>query len=241
MDVDELRGPGRAARAAPGAAHHPLRAAAVAAAAGRRALRAPTPRSAPDGGRADAGPSPTHRLGGPRPTSAELDGASADLLRSMLATVVGPGRRGHDGRRPQDRRRRPGRDDRGLPGVPALPVACRKLTIFGSARTLPDDPVYVLARDLAAATWPSAGWMVVTGAGPGIMAAGLEGAGRERSLRRQHPAAPRAGGQPVHRPGPEAGRDALLLHPQAHAHQGVPRLRRAARAASAPRTSASSC
>ena len=56
-----------------------------------------------------------------------------------------------------------------------------KVTIFGSARTLPEDPLYVqtreLARDLA-----DAGWMVVTGAGPGIMAAGAEGAGPERSI-----------------------------------------------------------
>lgn len=56
-----------------------------------------------------------------------------------------------------------------------------KVTIFGSARTLPDDPLYVQARDLAAAL-ASLGWMVVTGAGPGIMAAGAEGAGAERSI-----------------------------------------------------------
>ena len=57
----------------------------------------------------------------------------------------------------------------------------RKLTMFGSARTRPEDPVYVLARTLAARL-ASADWMVVTGAGPGIMAAGLEGAGREHSF-----------------------------------------------------------
>ena len=52
----------------------------------------------------------------------------------------------------------------------------RKMTMFGSARTRPDDPVYILARNLAAHL-AAADWMVVTGAGPGIMAAGLEGAG----------------------------------------------------------------
>jgi uncharacterized protein (TIGR00730 family) len=57
----------------------------------------------------------------------------------------------------------------------------RKITMFGSARTKPDDPVYILARDLAASL-AAAGWMVVTGAGPGIMAAGLEGAGREHAF-----------------------------------------------------------
>jgi uncharacterized protein (TIGR00730 family) len=57
----------------------------------------------------------------------------------------------------------------------------RKVTFFGSARTSPDDPAYHQARRLAARL-ADAGWMVVTGAGPGIMAAGMEGAGRARSL-----------------------------------------------------------
>ena len=57
----------------------------------------------------------------------------------------------------------------------------RKLTMFGSARTLPADPVYLLARDLASRL-AGAGWMVVTGAGPGIMAAGHEGAGRDHAF-----------------------------------------------------------
>jgi len=56
-----------------------------------------------------------------------------------------------------------------------------KATIFGSARTLPDDPSYTQARDLARLL-AHHGWMVVTGAGPGIMAAGLEGAGRSHSF-----------------------------------------------------------
>ena len=56
-----------------------------------------------------------------------------------------------------------------------------KVTIFGSARTLPDDPLYIQTRRLAA-DLAGAGWMVVTGAGPGIMAAGMEGAGRESSF-----------------------------------------------------------
>ena len=56
-----------------------------------------------------------------------------------------------------------------------------KVTIFGSARTLPDDPLYRQARDVAA-TLAAAGWMIVTGAGPGIMAAGAEGAGPARSI-----------------------------------------------------------
>jgi uncharacterized protein (TIGR00730 family) len=57
----------------------------------------------------------------------------------------------------------------------------RKATMFGSARTLPNDPLYAQAQQMAAAL-AGRGWMVVTGAGPGIMAAGLEGAGREMSF-----------------------------------------------------------
>jgi uncharacterized protein (TIGR00730 family) len=57
----------------------------------------------------------------------------------------------------------------------------RKVSIFGSARTAPDDPLYVLAHDLAKAL-AERGWMAVTGAGPGIMEAGMKGAGREKSL-----------------------------------------------------------
>jgi uncharacterized protein (TIGR00730 family) len=56
-----------------------------------------------------------------------------------------------------------------------------KVTFFGSARTLPDDPLYLQARRLAERL-AQHGWMVVTGAGPGIMAAAMQGAGRERSL-----------------------------------------------------------
>jgi uncharacterized protein (TIGR00730 family) len=57
----------------------------------------------------------------------------------------------------------------------------RKVTFFGSARTLPDDPLYTQARRLAK-SMAGHGWMVVTGAGPGIMSAGMEGAGKARSL-----------------------------------------------------------
>jgi uncharacterized protein (TIGR00730 family) len=56
-----------------------------------------------------------------------------------------------------------------------------KVTIFGSARTGGGDPSYTQARDLAREL-AGRGWMVVTGAGPGIMAAGLEGAGRDASF-----------------------------------------------------------
>jgi uncharacterized protein (TIGR00730 family) len=57
----------------------------------------------------------------------------------------------------------------------------RKVSIFGSARTQPDDPLYDQTRRVAAKL-AEAGWMVVTGAGPGIMEAGMEGAGVENSI-----------------------------------------------------------
>jgi uncharacterized protein (TIGR00730 family) len=57
----------------------------------------------------------------------------------------------------------------------------RKITMFGSARTRPEDPLYAQARDLARRL-AVFGWSTVTGAGPGIMAAGLEGAGPEHSF-----------------------------------------------------------
>ncbi len=59
--------------------------------------------------------------------------------------------------------------------------ATPKVTIFGSARTLPEDPLYEQTRAVAA-TLAHRGWMVITGGGPGIMAAGLEGAGRDMSF-----------------------------------------------------------
>lgn len=57
----------------------------------------------------------------------------------------------------------------------------RKVTIFGSARTKPDAPAYQQAVKLGRAM-ADLDWMVITGAGDGIMGAGHEGAGREHSM-----------------------------------------------------------
>ncbi len=57
----------------------------------------------------------------------------------------------------------------------------RKVSIFGSSRCTPDDPNYELSRQLGA-VMAERGWMVITGAGPGIMEAGHLGAGAERSF-----------------------------------------------------------
>jgi uncharacterized protein (TIGR00730 family) len=57
----------------------------------------------------------------------------------------------------------------------------RKCSIFGSARIGPDDPTYQCAVELGAGL-AARDWMVMTGAGPGIMQAGIEGAGVENSF-----------------------------------------------------------
>lgn len=57
----------------------------------------------------------------------------------------------------------------------------RKATIFGSARIHAGDPAYELAVDFSR-RMAAAGWMIITGGGPGIMQAGNEGAGREKSF-----------------------------------------------------------
>lgn len=56
-----------------------------------------------------------------------------------------------------------------------------KVTVFGSARTRQEDPLYEQARSVASAL-AERGWMVVTGAGPGIMQAAAEGAGEKMAL-----------------------------------------------------------
>lgn len=56
-----------------------------------------------------------------------------------------------------------------------------KVTVFGSARTKPEEPIYSMAfffgRKLA-----DSGYMVITGGGSGIMQAANEGAGHEKSF-----------------------------------------------------------
>jgi uncharacterized protein (TIGR00730 family) len=57
----------------------------------------------------------------------------------------------------------------------------RKVTVFGSARTEPAEPVYAMARDFGRKL-AEAGYMVITGGGAGIMQAVNEGAGPEHSF-----------------------------------------------------------
>jgi uncharacterized protein (TIGR00730 family) len=57
----------------------------------------------------------------------------------------------------------------------------RKVSIFGSARTPESHPDYTAAEDFGK-KMADAGWMVITGAGGGIMAAGHGGAGAQPSF-----------------------------------------------------------
>ncbi len=111
-----------------------------------------------------------------------LDASSpnADLLRGLLASVVQMFESGAD------------RRDLKMAHL-ALRESCRalevfsdyrhvpKIAVFGSARTRPDEAVYQLAHDFSQAI-VSRGFMVLTGAGGGIMEAAQKGAGTKRSF-----------------------------------------------------------
>lgn len=57
----------------------------------------------------------------------------------------------------------------------------RKVTVFGSARTQPDEPAYIHSADFGR-KMAEVGWMVLTGAGGGIMEGAHVGAGRDMSM-----------------------------------------------------------
>lgn len=59
--------------------------------------------------------------------------------------------------------------------------SARKASVFGSARTPSNAPAYIAAREVGEAL-AAMGWMVITGGGPGIMTAAVEGAGRDESF-----------------------------------------------------------
>ena len=57
----------------------------------------------------------------------------------------------------------------------------KKVTIFGSARTGPDEPIYYKCVDFSRMLTEK-GYMIITGGGPGIMEAGNAGAGSVNSF-----------------------------------------------------------
>ncbi len=57
----------------------------------------------------------------------------------------------------------------------------KKVTIFGSARTDPDEPIYRKCIRFSKLL-SEMGYMIITGGGPGIMQAGNEGAGSDNSF-----------------------------------------------------------
>ena len=115
-----------------------------------------------------------------------------------------------------------------LRGVRAVPLGAQgrdlRLGPHHSRRPVVRANGRVRARELAAVDW-----MVITGAGPGIMEAGIEGAGAANSVRREHPVAVRGRDDAVPRRRPEARELPLLLHAQGDVREGGARVRAAAR------------
>ncbi|MGH9420227.1 MAG: TIGR00730 family Rossman fold protein [Thermoanaerobaculia bacterium] len=62
-----------------------------------------------------------------------------------------------------------------IEGFDTLANVHKGVTIFGSARTSPEDPMYKAAEEVARLL-AEAGFSIITGAGPGIMEAGNKGA-----------------------------------------------------------------
>ncbi len=106
--------------------------------------------------------------------------ANADLLRGLLGSVVRLFENGTD-RRDLKMAHLALRES-----YRALDVFGRyrhvpKIAVFGSARTDPDEPSYQLAHDFARQV-VAHGFMVLTGAGGGIMEAAQKGAGTKSSF-----------------------------------------------------------
>lgn len=108
------------------------------------------------------------------------DGANADLIRELIVTALKL-QRDQAGRGELKLFNTALKEMRYSNLIFSRYAEIMKLTIFGSARTKPDDPNYRLAHDFARAM-VERDWMVITGAGPGIMEAGNKGAGPDASF-----------------------------------------------------------
>ncbi len=109
-----------------------------------------------------------------------VGGPDADVVAEMAATVV---RLGIDGADRGDLKLVNGalRELRRALQLFAHFSDTPKVSVFGSARTPPGDPNYALAVDFGRAV-AREGWMVITGAGGGIMSAANLGAGTGASF-----------------------------------------------------------
>ncbi len=111
---------------------------------------------------------------------ADLDPIDAELAREIVQTAL---KLGHEQVSRLDRKivNSSLKEMRHAFRVFAPYKGIRKVTIFGSARVDKGDAEYESARDFSHQI-AERGWMVITGAGPGIMEAGHEGAGDEASF-----------------------------------------------------------
>lgn len=106
--------------------------------------------------------------------------SSGDLLREILTTVVKLGME-HDNTGDYKLVNTTLKELRHAMRIFSPYRKTRKVCIFGSARTDPSDACYQMARQLSK-NLVDKGFMVITGAGPGIMAAANQGAGKENSF-----------------------------------------------------------
>jgi len=111
---------------------------------------------------------------------AELSGPDADLAREIVTTALLMGRE-QVSRLDRKIVNSSLKEMRRAFRVFAPYKGVRKVSIFGSARTVRGDPEYEAAAEFSRQI-AERGWMVITGAGPGIMEAGQEGAGVARSF-----------------------------------------------------------
>ncbi len=113
----------------------------------------------------------------------------------------------------------------------------RKVTIFGSARTKLEEPEYRQAADFGR-QMAAAGWMIITGAGPGIMRAGPRRGRIGKQLRRQHPSAVGGRHQPHHARATRSSSRSSTSSPASSRSSATPTPSRCFRADSGPWTRA---
>ncbi len=112
--------------------------------------------------------------------SAAGDVKHQDLVREMILCALKAGTEGHD--KADMKLMNTTMKEMRFTGKVFGPYRfTRKVTVFGSARTRPDEPIYTLARQFGEKLADS-GYMVITGGGGGIMQAVNEGAGSENSF-----------------------------------------------------------